>query len=460
MSAKTRWRERGSVWLLATLLAALLLQLPLIFNTGYLSFDELQWWARADVPSVADLPWVAWTDLDTFQFRPLTFNLWLLLAHALAAHAFAMHAVFVLLGSLNACLLAYCLALMNATRATAAVAALLFVCSPFVAYTHGWTGTLADLLVLMCGLVAFAALRTLPAAPSARRTTAVALVVAVAVLLALTAKESAVVLPLLLAFAAVAHAERRRVLGLTGLAGTIVALYLCVRVPLLLGAPAGATGYSWHLGSVPARLAEYALFPWMPPLFEVGPVLGKGALRIALAAICALALLAALARASRLHALAAALLFVGLLAPVLILDQAFNQYAYLASAAIVGVTAHAWRDCARVARALLLGLAAVATLHGVQVMLRMREVGAIELRFHSGLAGLLAQDSESVAVAPARPADAWLLSRFVDHVPRYRGVDFGDRVSTGAMPGASLQVTMQPDGSLLVVPPPAGAGLR
>jgi len=454
------WRDRGSAWLLATFLAALALQLPLIFNTGYLSFDELQWWARADVPSVSDLPWVAWSDLDAFQFRPLTFNLWLLLAHALAAHAFAMHAVFVLLGSVNVCLLAYCLVQMNAARATATAAALLFVCSPFVAYVHGWTGTLADLLVLLCGLVAFAALRALPGAPSPRRTAAVALIVAVAVLLTLAAKESAVVLPLLLAFAAVAHAERRRVFGLAALAGAIVALYLCVRMPVLLGTGAVATGYSWHLGSVPARLAEYALFPWMPPLFEVGPVLGKGSLRIALAATCAMTLLAALASANRLHALAAALLFVGLLAPVLILDQSFNQYAYLASAAVFGVAAHAWRDCSRVARMLLLGLAAVATLHGIQVMLRMREVGAIEQRFHSGLATLLAQDSATVNVNPARPADAWLLRRFIEHVPRYRGVDVGDRVSTGAGPGTSLQATMQPDGSLTVAAPRAGAALR
>ena len=453
------WRERGSVWLLATFLAALALQLPLIFNPGYLSFDELQWWARADVPSVSDLPWVSFTDLDAFQFRPLTFNLWLLIAHALAAHAFAMHAFFVALGSVNACLLAHCLVRMNVSRGAAAAAALLFVCSPFVAYTHGWTGTLADLLVLLCALVAFAALRALPPEPSRTRMAVVAPCVAISMLLALAAKESAVVLPLLLAFAGVAHAGRGRVLVLVALAGALVALYLGVRLPVLLGAAAGS-GYSWHLGSVPARLAEYALFPWMPPLFEIGPVLGKGTLRIAFAAACAAALLATLVRASRPHALAAVLLFVGLLAPVLILDQAFNQYAYLASAAAVGVTAHAWRDCSRVARLLLLALAAIATLHGAQIMLRIREVGAIELRFHSGLAALLAQDHASVAIVPARPSDAWLLSRFVELVPRYRGVDFGDRVSTGAAPSGSLPVTMQPDGALTVAPPHAGDALR
>ena len=136
----------------------LLLQLPLIVNPGYLSFDELQWWARADVPAFADLPWRAWSDWRSFQYRPLTFNLWLVLAHALAAHAYAMHAAFVVLGTINALLLAACVRIFGAERNTAAVAAVAFVLSPYVAYTHGWTGTLADLLVLQFGLLGTLAL--------------------------------------------------------------------------------------------------------------------------------------------------------------------------------------------------------------------------------------------------------------------------------------------------------------
>ncbi|MEP6940341.1 MAG: hypothetical protein ABI846_11305 [Rudaea sp.] len=436
-----------------TLLVALALQAPLIFNTGYLSFDELQWWARADVPAWHDLPWVAWTDLRAFQFRPLTFNLWLLLAHALAAHPFAMHAVFVLLGSVNACLLAFNLTAMGARRSTAASAALIFVCSPYVAYTHGWTGTLADLLVLLCGLGAFAALRALPAAPSPARVAAVTVCIAVSISLALFAKESAVVLPLLLAFAAVAHPAPRRVLALCGLAAAIVALYLFLRLPILLGVDASQSGYAWHLRNIPARVAEYALFPWMPPLFEVAPALGKGALRIAVATACVAGLLAALARASRPLAAATMLLFAGLLAPVLILDQAFNQYAYLASAALVGSAAFAWRDCTRGSRTVLLALAAIASLHGAQVMLRMREIGAIELRFHVDLSACLASDPGSVSVVPSRASDAWLLRRFVDHVPGYRGVDFRTRVAIDAAEYSTTRLTMQPDGSLLGAQP-------
>ena len=60
----------------------LALQLPLILNPGYFSHDELQWWARADVPSWSALPWIPWLDLSPLQYRPLTFNLWLVLAHA------------------------------------------------------------------------------------------------------------------------------------------------------------------------------------------------------------------------------------------------------------------------------------------------------------------------------------------------------------------------------------------
>ena len=51
-------------------LLLLALQLPLILNPGYFSHDELQWWARADVPSWSDLPWVPWLDLSPLQYRP------------------------------------------------------------------------------------------------------------------------------------------------------------------------------------------------------------------------------------------------------------------------------------------------------------------------------------------------------------------------------------------------------
>jgi len=428
----------------------LLLQLPLIVNPGYLSFDELQWWARADVPAFFDLPWRAWFDWRTFQYRPLTFNLWLMLAHALAAHAYAMHAVFVVLGTVNALLLAACVRAFGAERNTAAIAAVAFVLSPYVAYTHGWTGTLADLLVLLFGLLGTLALL----APEHARTRAYAVefVLALLTLLALLAKESAIVLPPLWALIALARQPRRLPL-LAVPAALIVGGYLILRLPAFT--EAGSAGYAWSLANVPARVAEYALFPWLPPLFEVGPSLGRSLLRLVLAGSCVGAVVLALLHTHWRLAAAWALVCTIALAPVLVLAHSFDQYAYVASAAGIGVVACSWRRCARGARGLLLVAGAIACLHGAQIMLRMREVGAIEQRFHGELVAAIANHAQPLRVDTARAADAWMLERWVDNVPSYRGTALSGRVAIGAAAPETVALIMLPDGALTPATLPA-----
>ena len=63
-----------AAWLapVAVFALVLLAQLSLILNPGYFSHDELQWAAFAN-----DGHPVAWTAIREFQYRPLTFNLWM-----------------------------------------------------------------------------------------------------------------------------------------------------------------------------------------------------------------------------------------------------------------------------------------------------------------------------------------------------------------------------------------------
>jgi hypothetical protein len=433
-------------------LLLLLLQLPLIVNPGYLSFDELQWWARADVPGFSDIPWRAWSDWRTFQYRPLTFNLWLVLAHALAARAYAMHAVFVMIGTVNALLLAACVRTFGAERPTAAVAVVAFVLSPYVAYTHGWTGTLADLLVLLFGLLGTLALLAPERAPTRARTTAFVLMLLT--LLALLAKESAIVLPPLWAIIASARGPRRLLL-LTVPAALIVAGYLILRLPALWFTEASNAGYAWTLANVPGRVAEYALFPWLPPLFEVGPSLGRSLLRLALAGSCVGAVVLALLHTHWRLAAAWALTCTIALAPVLVLAHSFDQYAYLTSAAGIGVVACAWRRCGPDARGLLFAAGAIACVHGAQIMLRMREVGTIEQRFHAELVAAVANHAQPLRVDTARAADAWMLERWVGNVPSYRGTALAGRVTIGAAVPGAVALIMQPDGALTPATLPA-----
>ena len=90
---------RHGGFLIATWLVAAIAQFLIATNPGYLSHDELQWAVRADVATLRDLPWVAWFDLQVFQWRPLTFNLWLPLSWALFDHPVAFHLLWVVLGS-------------------------------------------------------------------------------------------------------------------------------------------------------------------------------------------------------------------------------------------------------------------------------------------------------------------------------------------------------------------------
>ena len=140
----------------AVFVLALLLQLPLAFNPGYYSHDELQWAAFAQAGTPA-----GWTDPTVFQYRPLTFATWMALSRALFDTPMLFHAVLVAWGALNATLLALAGRGFGLAPRVALGGALAFVLTPYAAYTHGWVGCIADLLWVSCALVLALALQRL-----------------------------------------------------------------------------------------------------------------------------------------------------------------------------------------------------------------------------------------------------------------------------------------------------------
>jgi hypothetical protein len=406
-------------------LLLLVLQLPLILNPGYFSHDELQWWARADVKSWTDLRWVPWFDLSPLQYRPLTFNLWLVLAHAFAATPRLMHLIFVVLGTANAWLLARVLANANVPARACHAAAAVFVLSPFVAYVHGWTGTLADLLTLTFALLAA---RLVQGSKSTRsdstgivRPVAAALLVA----LALLCKESAIVLPALLAFAAQGQSAMRTARLAVMLSTAVVVAYLALRLPILLDSASADPAYAWSLRNIAPRSAEYLLFPFTPPLFEIAPLLKVSPPRLTAAAACVALLLGALATRGWRWPIAWLVAFIAALAPVLVLRIAYDQYAYLASALGIAIAAAAWPRLARLPRAVLAILAAIAVVHGATVMRRMVAAGIVERNLHADLLEIVERTPDvRIVVTAADPADGWLVQRLLHDVDRYRGVPF------------------------------------
>lgn len=428
-----------------------LLQLPLILNPGYFAHDEIEWWARADVPAWTALPWISWLDLSPLQYRPLTFNLWLLLAHACAATPWLMHLAFVLLGTANACLLARVLTAARVPERSAYAAAIVFSLWPYVVYTHGWTGTLADLLTLACGLLAARCLQQAAAASSAGAATLLVGGSVLLVAVALLCKESAIVLPLLLTLAAYGQRFHRTIrLGLV-LSVAVVALYLAMRLPVLADSGQVDPAYAWSLRHAPARLAEYSLFPFMPPLFEIGPLLSKSAVRIAAAAGCVTLFFTALSTAGWRWPLVTLTAFCAALAPVLLLPASYDHYAYLASAVAIGIVAAAWPDLGRAARATVLALAAIGMLHGAIVMSRIHAIGIVQRNLYDDLTRDLRDSPASLHIAAADPRDAWLLGRLLAHVDAYRGMPFGGRVRFGdEMPARTSDrlLTMNRNGHL------------
>lgn len=409
---------------LPLLLVLVALQWLLVANPGYFSHDELQWGATADVARWRDLPWVSWTDVGTFQWRPLTFNLWMLLSHASFGWPQAMHLLWVLMGSTIALALGALLLRAGATAAVARGAAVLFALGPYAAYVHGWVGTLADLLWVGCALAlahALLSLRERGAAPLAMAAVAFAFTA-----LGLLAKEAALAIPALLAVAWWLRRGQPVPLAAVVGSGLAAVAYLALRLDTLV-APAEASTYAISPGSAPRNWATYWLYPLRPTAFEATGTWFASTKHLVITAALALALLAAVARRAPRRALA--LLAGGSLAVAPALPLAFpaNQYGYGFWAWAVGCVALAWPALGRAGRGLVVFLALVTTWHGVNVQREMQRVGQKQAVFQPALVqALAAHEGELRLLKPAR--DEWIYRRLSHEVPAWRGAAIGDRV--------------------------------
>jgi len=414
-----------------------LVQLPLLRNPGYFSHDELQWAAYAG--QGVHVPWGA---LDAFQYRPLTFNLWMLLSRALFAQPPLFHALCVGWGAANAALLCALARRFGLAMGPALVGAAVFALGPCASYVHGWVGTLADLGWVSCALLAGLCLRRWP-----RASVGVAVGIVFTVL-ALLAKEAAVVLPGLAALAWWLDARHRPAWRAATLASAaVVAAYLALRLPVLLHAHAADAAYAVSVGNVPMRWLEYQLYPLLAQKFETFTTFARGVdHRIVVAAVLWLALLAVLWRSGwRLLVLFLAGGVVAL-APVLLLGASWPHYAYACSALAAMAVAAAWAHAGRGGRALLVVVAVVCTWHGINVMRTMRAVGDVQAVFSPALADVLRTRSHGVRLALAPEAKPWMFQRLTHDVPSYAGVPIGDRVAL--VDARDADFVIEPDGRL------------
>ena len=419
-------------------LALVALQWLLVANPGYFSHDELQWGARADVASWGELPWVAWTDASAFQWRPLTFNLWLAVSRALFETPQAMHLAWVGMGSAVAVALGGLLLRLGAAAGPARGAALVFALGPYAAYVHGWVATLGDLLWL--GLALALAHAWLGGRGRGWRAPAFVALGFGLTALALLAKEAALAIPAVLVLGWVLRPGERTVAWTALGSGVAGAVYLALRLDVLL-APDPSHAYALSPFSAPRHWLAYWLFPLRPTTFEIVGLWNASAAQLAVTGALLLGMVLMIAR--RTPRLALALVIGGTLAlaPALPLGMAANQYGYGFWAWCVACLALAWPALGRPGRALLLFLALVSTWHGVNVQRAMREAGQLQAVFQPALVAALAAKPDGVRLrAPA--GNGWLFRRLSHEVQAWRGEAIGDRVAwVGGGESADYQVT-------------------
>lgn len=432
-------RDQFLLWL-----GLFLLQFMLWTNPGYFSHDELQWGHFASARTLSEVPWASWTDVATFQYRPVTFNLWMLLSRYLLDTPFLFHAVFVGLGTLNAVLLArVVVAVPGGSRGAAFAAGVAFVLSPYTAFIHGWIATIADLIWVGCGLglAQHLARRRPPGAEFVVGMPSLALVF-VLTAVALLAKEAAVVLPGFALLAWLVDRRQRAWLLVLAASALPVAIYLGLRVSVILFAPRTGSTYTWAASAIPERVIDYLAFPFKTGMSEIsGLSLHSLGSRLQWAAGTVAMWLVIAWRAPRI-ALFTVLGTLGSLAPVLILTMSATQYAYAYAAVFAAGCALAWAKLRWPGRGVLLALGLVIAIHGVQLQREFRIEGKRAAAFLPAVAAVLAEHPET----PLRllPTDhPWLYTRLTFNVPAWRGVPFGDRITIVAQPPADYRVTRQ-----------------
>ncbi|HST28763.1 MAG TPA: hypothetical protein VLK26_10390 [Rudaea sp.] len=430
------------------MLIAFVLSLPLVFNPGYFSHDELQWLAFADKPSLDDVPWSAWFDFSPFQYRPLTFNLWLLLSHFIGYQPIAVHLVRVLFGLAAAWLLRSVLLQFGVAPRRATLACWIWLLTPYTVYTHGWVGTFGDSLCLVFMLLALRHALMLPHTDSWKSIIGNALPTAALTALALMSKESAVVFPAVMLIAALRRRDRAGVAAFATSA-VIVLIYMALRSQTILYPHDATNGYHWSLANIPARLAEYAVFPFLIGHFEV--IASRTHLTNWPALLGLGIVMAASLGAGWRRGLIFWIGWIAALGPVLILDDAYNQYAYLAGAWACAFLAWTWPRIRTTLRLLMVLPIAMLLIHGVQQIRDIRQIGMIQQNLYADLPGILANATRPIAIQAERSNDDFILQRLLTDIPSYQRVLIGERVRfiAHAMQGSQTDYRMSRNGHLV-----------
>lgn len=431
-------------------LLAALLQWPIFTIPGYFSHDDLQWLSfAANSPESWSLP-TLFGDVKAFQYRPLTFTVWLAIGHLFGDSAVAMHVVRGAMGTLSAALLAWLIHRFGASRLLSMSAAMVFLFTPSATYSHAWIGTYADELCLLLLLI-MALWLTRPN----KSLVASAALAFTATALALLCKESAIVFPALLAVLwfvrrgdSRSRADLTAALGATG----AVAIYLALRADVILFPKAQTGGYTWRLADIPLRLFDYTVMPFSLNQFE-GIIRVERPLFWIATGLCLMFLLA-VSRAGMRWLFLLLIAFWSALGPVLILPFVTHHYAYVATAVAVVVTALAWRGMGRLPRAVASVALLAVVIHGGQTIRTMNRIGSMQAQLFSELLVKIKAGESNIVVRAENYGDEWVVNRLLHNVPSFKGVPIRDHVRAATSGRMAVDGThlMDREGHLTPVP--------
>jgi hypothetical protein len=390
----------------------LILHSPLIFNPGYLSHDELQWAYEATAHQGPAFINSLWGDVHAFQYRPLTFSLWMLISRQCFDHPFAFHAIVVSASALNAAMLSVVLLRAGANRRTAILVGLLFGLGPYAAYTHGWVATLADLLWVFCTL----AIAQVTMSSRHRWLTCLASLALTSA--ALLAKESAIVIPALLFLAWIFSGRQRSWLDATFFAALPVGIYLAIRLHTILTcAPSPDSPYAWHVFVIPLNWIRYQLYPVAIDKF------GSEGVRLLVPILIVWGLLiGALWRAHIRYLLAFLLFGTAALGPVLIVQSA-AWYGYAFSAVTAGVIALAWPHMHRPSRFAVSLFVLVSFLHSINLIRIIHDAGEKQAHFSPAMAKAVEDAAgKQIRLSVKNEKDRWIYIRMTHDIHAFDGV--------------------------------------
>lgn len=437
---------------LGMLLLAMLLQLPLILNPGYFSHDELQWASWSYLRPFGQIDWLSPLDVDSFQYRPLTFNFWMLLNNLFFGHPYLMHAVQALFGAMTMLLLRALLPHYGIDGVRRMLACLVWLTFPFVVYVHGWVGTFADQIWLSAGLLALLAIFRRPDTSLAWRA---ALPGAAATLIGLLAKEAALVIPaFLLVHAYLFPTRRQPFLWATLGAGLVSALYLVLRLKIILAGAEQSDDYRPTWIEAPTRLIEYWLFPATLQRMEPYGILGDFSSRIMWSSVSLGILVLGLAIRRWRHLVLLIVLPAMALGPTLALGYPAAQYAYGFSTAIIVVIAHASIGLGKRWLAFAALWFAFSLTHSLNMVNLFQEVGHMQARLLPQINTLIqASPNAPIRIRAVHIDDEWRVRRSLFDIKAYHGVLWNGRVSwvSTADPNQEANFEMARDGTLTPV---------